>query len=204
MGTRSLTIVKEGGKDSDDICVLYGQMDGYPDGLGAIIKRLFGDFVIVNGLQGKSPQVANGMSCFAAQLITQLKNEHVKQRQKTRDIMKATPHPFAEAGGNWDWDDGMAGQYYLYPAGTRDCGESYLYTLYLDESKEAELRKEYDEAVMKWRVEGDRSDLDKLIPPAGILCLMVEYAYGDKVVYDGPLADFDPKARDPNLEDDDE
>lgn len=99
MGTRSLTIMMDG---DTEIAVLYRQFDGYPTGAGADIKRILGNRSTVNGYS--SSNQINGAGCMAVQLIATLK-------AAGRD---GTNSP---------------GGYHLYPAGTRDCGQDYTYTL---------------------------------------------------------------------------
>jgi len=70
MGTRSLTHIEERGKI---LVTIYRQYDGYPDGLGDDIKKLFAGYTIVNGYGGDTDKQANGMGCLAAQLIDGLK-----------------------------------------------------------------------------------------------------------------------------------
>lgn len=93
MGTRSLTRIFD--EDGKELCCIYRQMDGYPDGHGQELADFLKGFNMVNGLGGEKGKVANGYGCLAAQAIAHLK-------------------------------DGP-GSIYLYPAGIRDCGESYEY-----------------------------------------------------------------------------
>lgn len=75
MGTRSNTIVKESKNGSKTICNIYRQFDGSPFGHGAELKEKFGAVTIINGFSGhKAPKFANGVSCFAAQLVAALKD----------------------------------------------------------------------------------------------------------------------------------
>ena len=73
MGTRARVNVYEG----DKILVsIYRQFDGYPTGLGQELANFSKEFQIVNGIPlGKEQEtkIANGMGCFAAQLIACLK-----------------------------------------------------------------------------------------------------------------------------------
>lgn len=73
MGTRCLTVIKDHNNTSD-ICVLYRQSDGYPEGHGAELKERFQGFTIGNGLTGE-PRFANGMGCLAAQLVAAFKTK---------------------------------------------------------------------------------------------------------------------------------
>lgn len=72
MGTRALTRVYD---EKDRLVLyLYSQSDGYPRGLGRELHKKLGKLTLVNGI--RDPEgVANGMSCFAAQLVAALKDE---------------------------------------------------------------------------------------------------------------------------------
>jgi len=71
MGTRSITVIQE---DGEPITVLYRQMDGYPTGHGKELKDFAEGFTIVNGIGSDCPEkAANGMGCFAAQLVAHFK-----------------------------------------------------------------------------------------------------------------------------------
>ena len=95
MGTRCLTVVKDDGKD---VCVLYRQFDGYPEGHGLELCEFLNKIKrITNGISGDPKGTANGMGCLAAQLVAHFKNE--------------------------------VGQFYLYPSGTRDVGEEFIYVV---------------------------------------------------------------------------
>jgi hypothetical protein len=74
MGTRSLTIFKDE-YSNKEIVVMYRQMDGYPQGHGLELWEKFGDFVIGNGIRlgVDNSKFANGMSCFAAQVVAYFK-----------------------------------------------------------------------------------------------------------------------------------
>jgi hypothetical protein len=69
MGTRSMTIVMD---DNTEICRIYRQMDGYPEGHGLDLAKIC-DLTMVNGI-GSDKKVANGMGCLAAQIIAGLKD----------------------------------------------------------------------------------------------------------------------------------
>lgn len=77
MGTRSLTFVHEEYTDGTvPILCLYRQYDGYPEGHGAELAAFMNGFTIVNGLGAKSERkIANGMGCFAAQLVAHFKTD---------------------------------------------------------------------------------------------------------------------------------
>lgn len=98
MGTRSLTVVKN--DNGKDLLTIYRQMDGYPTGQGNDLAKFLNSRVLCNGLgapreDGKT--WANGLSCLAAQLVAELKNE--------------------------------PGNIYIYPNGSKDCGEEYKYII---------------------------------------------------------------------------
>jgi len=72
MGTRSLTVFKENGKE---FCVMYAQYDGYPDGLGLDLAKFLKDISLVNGISiNEKRKIANGLGCLAAQVIAHLKD----------------------------------------------------------------------------------------------------------------------------------
>ena len=104
MSTRSLTVFKERWKEDDksiseEIVVMYRQMDGYPSGHGVELAEFLKEMVIVNGVPvgAETAKIANGMSCLAAQVVSYFKDQ--------------------------------VGNIYLYRAETRDCGEEYIYTI---------------------------------------------------------------------------
>lgn len=70
MGTRSLTYVKENGKN---LLCIYRQYDGYPQGMGKDLYDFLYGFEVVNGFGKAKPKLANGMGCLAAQLVKELK-----------------------------------------------------------------------------------------------------------------------------------
>jgi hypothetical protein len=73
MGTRARVNIF----DRNQLIVsIYRQFDGYPDGLGKEIAEFAGGMAIINGISGqKAGEAANGMGCFAAQLIRYLKGD---------------------------------------------------------------------------------------------------------------------------------
>ena len=72
MGTRSITqVLSEEGKP---IVTMYRQMDGYLSGHGKELRYGFGEYDIINGISGgDNENKANGMGCFAAQVIAHFK-----------------------------------------------------------------------------------------------------------------------------------
>jgi len=111
MGTRSLTVFvdtweHEGQQCSEEIVVMYRQMDGGPKWHGSELKEFLKQYRLVNGIGGNpKTKIANGMGCLAAQAIA-----HFKRNSDTGEL--------------------SAGGFYLYKAGTRDAGEEYIYTVY--------------------------------------------------------------------------
>ena len=115
MGTRSITVIKD--ENGEEICVLYRQFDGYPSGMGKDLKKFLSPIRLVNGITDKEDHpIANGMSCLAAQIVAHFKSE---DRSKCGSL---------------------AGNIYLYPAGTRDAGEEYIYTIYPGENGKVRMR----------------------------------------------------------------
>jgi hypothetical protein len=78
MGTRALIHIHDGDMVAPILATLYRQMDGYPSGLGEDIKDV-GCMQIVNGIRMgmEAGKVANGMGCYAAQLIGKLKDDRL-------------------------------------------------------------------------------------------------------------------------------
>ena len=71
MGTRSLTIIQDNGKD---LATIYRHWDGYPEAHGQDLKNWFADCEIVNGYtsgQDRS-KVINGIGCLAALVCAKL------------------------------------------------------------------------------------------------------------------------------------
>ena len=71
MGTRARVNVMDG---NECILSIYRQYDGYPDGLGKEVASFAGKLKITNGISGDDKNTANGMGCFAAQLVKKLKD----------------------------------------------------------------------------------------------------------------------------------
>ena len=100
MGTRSLTVFEDEGKE---ICVLYRQMDGYPEGHGMELKEFLSDMTVVNGISlAEKRRIANGMSCLCAQVIAHFKTEVGRfyvHSAKTRDVREDYIYTLSEEGG---------------------------------------------------------------------------------------------------------
>lgn len=73
MGTRCLTIFTD--EQDAEICVMYRQFDGYPDGHGKELAEFLSGIVMVNGIHDRLQKIANGMGCLAAQVVAHFKSE---------------------------------------------------------------------------------------------------------------------------------
>ncbi len=78
-------------------------MDGYPTGHGADLKEILAPFTVVNGYN----------------------LEDNNQKHKSANGMECLA---AQLVSHFKGD--QIGNFYLYPSGTRDCGEEYIYTVY--------------------------------------------------------------------------
>lgn len=77
MGTRSLVnIIDDNG---NTLVTIYRQFDGYPDGMGLDLRRIIGNAKLCNGFgTGQEvPEWFNGILCFAAYLIGELKGKKI-------------------------------------------------------------------------------------------------------------------------------
>lgn len=72
MGTRARVNVIDGNKP---LVSIYRQFDGYPSGLGQEVADFAKKLKLVNGIGADKTAIANGMGCFAAQLIKHLKGD---------------------------------------------------------------------------------------------------------------------------------
>lgn len=79
MGTRSTTmIIEKDGEKETPLCKLYIQYDGYESGVGLSIAKFSKDMKILNGFNSqKAGEAANGAGCYAAQLISHLKENRI-------------------------------------------------------------------------------------------------------------------------------
>jgi hypothetical protein len=74
MGTRSLTYVFNDAKEP--IVCMYRQFDGYPSGHGSELADFLNSGEVVNGLpMNANKRLFNGMSCLAAQMVDEFKEE---------------------------------------------------------------------------------------------------------------------------------
>lgn len=72
MGTRARVNVFDG---NEILVSIYRQFDGYPSGLGQEVAAFADKMRITNGISGDPTGTANGMGCFAAQLVKHLKEK---------------------------------------------------------------------------------------------------------------------------------
>jgi len=74
MGTRSLTTFIDD-HTKEEIVVMYRQYDGYPEGHGRDLVNFLNGMTVVNGIPGgkRISQLANGVSCLAAQIVSHFK-----------------------------------------------------------------------------------------------------------------------------------
>ena len=106
---------------------MYRQFDGYIEWYGKRLCEYLQSFdEVVNGI-GMDDYVrktANGMSCLAAQAIMHFKSGIENRDWDVKVFNPKTGH--MESGlieGN------HSGGIHLYPAGTRNCGEEYIYVV---------------------------------------------------------------------------
>jgi hypothetical protein len=102
MGTRSLVVFEN--EWGEEIVVVYRQYDGYPSGRGRELSAFLENRVCVNGFNDVSFKQSNGIEDLAAQWIA---------------------HEKADNGSG----EHLVGSVYLYPAGTRNLDEEYIYTV---------------------------------------------------------------------------
>lgn len=74
MGTRSLTRIFD--ERDNELCCIYYQYDGYPESLGKTLVEFAKSGILTNGIPlGDRKKYFNGMGCFAAALIAELKDD---------------------------------------------------------------------------------------------------------------------------------
>ena len=147
MGTRSLTVfIDEHNKK--EIVVMYRQYDGYIDCYGKRLCEYLQSFEkVVNGMQGETTKIANGMSCLSAQVIMHMKNEIKRYDYNNRVFNPETGETEpALLEGNHE------GGIYLYPAGTRSVGEAYIYVV--KSLKKGITLEAYNAGHEEWTYEG--------------------------------------------------
>ena len=115
-------------EESSELVVLYKHWDGYPTNFGQELADWLKGKVLTQGAMRERPETANGMQDLAAQLVTHFKS--------------ADP----------------VGGVYIMPAGYRNFGEYYIYTVYAKGGEirlRTQYRPEYSETGGQdaWRVE---------------------------------------------------
>lgn len=107
MGTRCITAVQDGNRE---ILCMYRQFDGYTEGHGKELLKLFKGYKITDGISGDAAKTANGMGCFAAQLVAAFKREDKNTYHKSGNGMRV-------------------GAFYLFAPESRELGEEFLCVL---------------------------------------------------------------------------
>lgn len=128
MGTRALVVVREPG--NPELAVIYSQWDGYPSGLGKVLGEILGEYEIGNGIPMRKvfqKPFANGPSELIIHLLVELKRDEWDQAVKTAEVVGHTPGYPAPPDQYPAQIGHQPGGYYLFPAGTRDAGEEWLY-----------------------------------------------------------------------------
>lgn len=74
MSTRSITVFRDG---EENICAMYRQCDGYPEGIGMDFHNLLKGHSLCNGISigTDNSKRHNGMGCLAAYIIGKMKKE---------------------------------------------------------------------------------------------------------------------------------
>lgn len=142
MGTRHLTVIND--IDNREIVVLYGQWDGYLSGHGKELKEFLDGFYIVNGYNLEDQKEGVKAANGMGCLAGQIV-AHFKKK---------------------------LGSFHLEPAGTRNIGEEYIYTIYTNAKKE----NYYSLNQGKFDV-----------------YIRVTTKHGNKTLYDGPVSKFNPE-----------
>ncbi len=112
MGTRCLTTVMD---RNEEILCLYRQFDGYPEGHGIELLAAFKGWRVSNGI-GSGVEIersANGMGCFAAQVVQIFKTAGTHDRK----------------AGHVTKNGAAVGGYYIYAPRARGVGEEFIYRL---------------------------------------------------------------------------
>jgi hypothetical protein len=105
--------------ETDEIMCMYRQSDGYPSGHGKELADFLNNFKICNGISEE--------------------NEVGKWANGVGCLAAQIVAHFKTG----------IGQFYLIQPGTRDCGEEYIYTVYLEEdSNKIMLRVAAEEKVL--------------------------------------------------------
>lgn len=158
MGTRALTVLMDGDLTDKEIAVLYNQFDGYPTGVGRDLKDFLLPFTVVNGIPYGD----------------------------TRKLANGMPCLAAQLVAHFKGTE--AGSVYLYPAGTRDAGEEYVYTVY---AKKVGDLPPGDEGAWDERP----SVVHLRVQTGSVTFFGLPGTKQDNmpVLYDGPVAGFDPE-----------
>lgn len=138
MGTRALIVLREPDPDLGiaELAVIYSQWDGYPSGLGKTLGEILGDYEVGNGIPGMkvfTKPFANGIPELAMHLICELKAREWKDAERAAEVVRSVRYPMP--ADQYPRQLGhKPGGYYLYPAGTRDAGEEWLYFIEVGEN----------------------------------------------------------------------
>ena len=102
MGTRSLVVFQN--EEGEEICSVYRQYDGYPEGRGQQLLDFLKDRHLVYGFGDTSVRQSNGIEDLAAQWIAWEKTNNSNGKH-------------------------LVGNVYIYPPNLRDVGEEFVYTV---------------------------------------------------------------------------
>lgn len=124
MGTRSLTVVRETPKGKD-LLVMYRQFDGDPTGMGKDLQDFLTPITMINGISGN---ITRCKHCGDDKYLHTGKGScnNYEPKVKAANGMgclaaQIVAHFKTELGG-----------IYLHASGSRDLGEEFVYTIYLD------------------------------------------------------------------------
>lgn len=136
MGTRCLTVFMDA---EEEICNMYRQMDGYPDGHGQELADFLSGFKVCNGINMADERVvlklANGMGCLAAQTVAFFKVQGEADYNRKLEIEKymagISTKVDAEPLPPRVRRQCRVGSIYLKTPGARGMWENYTYTVSL-------------------------------------------------------------------------
>jgi len=128
MGTRAL--IKVFDVDGEEICTIYTQTDGYPDGWMLDVARFLSERKLVNGFN--KYDVVNGMNDLVAQIVTLLKLKDFEVLKHY--IMKKKSEYFHNDPSDEVHGMILAGGIYVMPAGTKDVDEEWVYHIKPDDA----------------------------------------------------------------------
>ena len=195
MGTRAL--IKPINERGEEICTIYVQYDGYPDGYPLDVAMYIAKRRLVNGIPiGSEFKVMNGMKDLTAQIIALLKAEHTEGVKEFLSDMTKDVEGFS------------AGTIYIYPPNTKNIGEEYVYYIYPHEDIVGLVKKLIeidnkldslqgghdvtldDELDRLYRLRQDiMRKLDVLMNSRPIKIKAID-VYGNRVIYDGTIEGF--------------